>query len=142
MDENKTMNNNPEAGEKTFTQEQVNAIVGERLAKEKAKGDAAFAEREKALAQRELMLTAREKLSEEGLPADLVDVLNLSSKEAMDKAISTLKSMYSKIKEEAQPSPISGAHRVFRGAVPADSNVRTPNIGGDSSLRKAMGLPK
>ncbi len=36
MDENKAMNNqNPDgAGEKTFSQEDVNRIVGERLAKE------------------------------------------------------------------------------------------------------------
>ena len=42
MDENKATNTNPEngAGEKTFTQEDVNAIVGKRLAEEKAKGQA------------------------------------------------------------------------------------------------------
>ena len=39
MDENKTMQNqNPDgAGETTFTQEQVNKIVSDRLAREKVK---------------------------------------------------------------------------------------------------------
>ena len=54
MDENKTMNNqNPDgAGEKTFTQEQVNQIISDRLARDRAKGEAALAEREQQLAQR------------------------------------------------------------------------------------------
>ena len=40
MDENKATNTNPEsgAGEKTFSQDDVNRIVGERLAAEKRKG--------------------------------------------------------------------------------------------------------
>ena len=55
MDENKTTNTNPEsgAGAKTFSQDDVNRIVGERLAAEKRKGEAALAEREQQLAQRE-----------------------------------------------------------------------------------------
>ena len=59
MDENKTMNNqNPDGtGEKTFTQEQVNQIISDRLARDRAKGEAALAEREQQLAQRELLLT-------------------------------------------------------------------------------------
>ena len=43
------MNSNPANGERTFTQEQVNAIVSERLSKEKQKGESALAEREKQL---------------------------------------------------------------------------------------------
>lgn len=53
MDENtKNMNNpNPDgAGEKTFTQEQVNQIISERLARDRAKGEAALAEKEQQLA--------------------------------------------------------------------------------------------
>lgn len=81
MDENKTaQNTNPnENGGKTFTQEQVNAIIGERLAKEKSKADAALAEKEQQLAQRELTLTAKERLNEMDLPIELLDALNISS---------------------------------------------------------------
>lgn len=136
MDENKTMTNtNPEgAGEKTFTQDQVNAIVGERLAKEKAKGEAALAEREQQIAQRELLLTAKEKINEMGLPAELVDALNVSSPEALEKALTTVKTVFEKIKAETRPFEISGAK-------PADSVSTTPKNDNRSNLRKAMGLP-
>lgn len=135
MDENKAMNNqNPDgAGEKTFNQEDVNRIVGERLAKEKAKGEAALAEREQQLAQRELLLTAKEKLTENGLPVELVDALNVSSPEALEKALSTVKTVLDKYKSEARPMK-------FSGAKPAESLSGVRNTG-DDSLRKAMRLP-
>ena len=135
MDENKAMNNqNPDgAGEKTFSQEDVNRIVGERLAKEKAKGEAALAEREQQLAQRELLLTAKDKINEMGLPAELVDALNVSSPEALEKALSTVKTVLDKYKSEARPMK-------FSGAKPAESLSGVRNTG-DDSLRKAMRLP-
>ena len=136
MDENKTTNTNPEsgAGAKTFSQDDVNRIVGERLAAEKRKGEAALAEREQQLAQRELLLTAKEKLTESGLPVELLDALNVSSPEAMEKAITTVKAVIDKIKAEA-PKPFT-----IHGAKPAEAG-RSPQMGGDSQLRKAMGLP-
>ena len=135
MDENKTTNTNPEsgAGAKTFSQDDVNRIVGERLAAEKRKGEVALAEREQQLAQRELLLTAKEKLTESGLPVELLDALNVSSPEAMDKAITTLKGVIDKIKAEA-PKPFT-----IHGAKPAEAG-RRPEVGADSQLRKAMGL--
>ena len=135
MGETKTMNNqNPDgAGAKTFSQDDVNRIVGERLAKEKAKGEAALAEREQQLAQRELLLTAKEKINEMGLPAELVDALNVSSPEALEKALSTVKTVLDKYKSEARPMK-------FSGAKPAESLSGVRNTG-DDSLRKAMRLP-
>ena len=136
MDETKTMNNqNPDGiGEKTFTQEQVNQIISDRLARDRAKGEAALAEREQQLAQRELLLTAREKLTENGLPVELVDALNVSSPEALEKALSTVKTVMDKYKAEAQPIKIIG------GAKPAEVLCRAKYTG-DGSLRKAMELP-
>ena len=135
MDETKTMNNqNPDgAGEKTFSQDDVNHIVGERLAKERAKGEAALAEKEQQLAQRELLLTAKEKINEMGLPAELVDALNMSSPEALEKALSTVKTVLDKYKSEARPMK-------FSGSKPAESLSGVRN-NGDDSLRKAMRLP-
>ena len=131
MDENK----NPDgAGEKTFTQEQVNQIISDRLARDRAKGEAALAEREQQLAQRELLLTAKEKINEIGLPAELVDALNVSSPEALEKALSIVKTVMDKHKSEARPMK-------FSGAKPAESLSGVKNTG-DSSLRKAMGLPE
>ena len=135
MDENKTMQNqNPDgAGETTFTQEQVNKIVSDRLAREKVKSEAALAEREQQLAQRELLLTAKEKLTESGLPVELLNALNVSSPEAMEKAITTLKGVIDKIKAEA-PKAVR-----ISGATAASEVTATPN-GADAQLRKAMGL--
>ena len=138
MDENKTMQNqNPDgAGETTFTQEQVNKIVSDRLAREKVNSEAALAEREQQLAQRELLLTAKEKLTDAGLPVELLNALNVSSPEAIEKAITTLKGVIDKIKAEA-PKPFT-----IHGAKPAEAG-RRPELesSGDSRLRKAMGLP-
>ena len=138
MDENKTMQNqNPDgAGETTFTQEQVNKIVSDRLAREKVKSEVALAEREQQLAQRELLLTAKEKLTDAGLPVELLNALNVSSPEAIEKAITTLKGVIDKIKAEA-PKPFT-----IHGAKPAEAG-RRPELesSGDSRLRKAMGLP-
>ena len=135
MDENKATNTNPEsgAGEKTFSQDDVNRIVGERLAAEKRKGEAALAEREQQLAQRELLLTAKEKLTESGLPVELLDALNVSDAETMEKSLNTVKAVINKIKGEAQPVKLYGAK-------PAETG-KLPQMSGDSALRKAMGLP-
>ena len=103
------------------------------MAREKVKSEAALAEREQQLAQRELLLTAKEKLTESGLPVELLDALNVSSPEAMDKAITTLKGVIDKIKAEA-PKPFT-----IHGAKPAEAG-RRPEVGADSQLRKAMGL--
>lgn len=100
QENNQAMSNNSAAGERTFTQEEVNRIIGERLAKEKTKGDAAsaereqqLAEREKQLAKRELLFDAKERIDKMGLPADLLEVLevlDVSSPEALDKALNAL----------------------------------------------------
>lgn len=133
MDENKAMQNqNPDgAGEKTFTQEDVNKIVSDRLAREKAKGEAALAEKERQLAQRELQLTAKERLAQMGLPAELLDVLNLSSQEAMEKALTTVKTVFDTYKA-APPK--------FVGFQPGASNAKPDASGADAELRKAMRL--
>ena len=88
------------------------------------------------MAQRELLLTAKEKLTDAGLPVELLNALNVSSPEAIEKAITTLKGVIDKIKAEA-PKPFT-----IHGAKPAEAG-RRPELesSGDSRLRKAMGLP-
>lgn len=60
------------AGEKTFTQEELDRIITERLAREKAK-QPDLDQREKALEKRERALEARELLQTEGLPESFID---------------------------------------------------------------------
>ena len=140
MDNNQ--NTNPANGERTFTQEDVNRIVGERLAKEKAKGDAASAEREQQLAEREKQLANREalielkdKLKEMGLPAELLPVLNVQDKGALDKALEALDVYINeKSKDNAQ-------YQVWEPLSLRKGETDTQNSP-DQQLRKAMGLPR
>lgn len=91
---NQTMNNNPETtGGRTFTQEEVNRIVSNRLSEDRAKRAAELDEREKAVKARELAVIAAEKLAEAGLPKDLTAVLRYDDEESLEAAINRLSNM-------------------------------------------------
>jgi len=139
MDQN-TMNNNPANGERTFTQEEVNRIVSERLNKEKTKGDAAFAEREqqfaereKALANREALIDLKDQLKEYGLPNELLPVLNVQDKEALKAALDALKRLVDRNEEKEKPYKVIDVNRLPRGTGEYDMKP-------DRDIRKAMGL--
>ena len=87
-----------ESGEKFFTQEQVNQIVSERLARERSKAatEQATTDREKALDAREQALKCRELVAgDKRYPAKLLDVLDTASfdsfKAQADKLLEALK---------------------------------------------------
>lgn len=82
--------NNTETVEKTFTQDELNRIVSERLARDRDKRTAEFDEREKELKRRELSIIAREKLDEAGLNKDLCKVLKYDDEAELDEAIKQL----------------------------------------------------
>lgn len=130
--ENNQAMSNPAAGERTFTQEEVNRIVGERLAKEKARQDASFVEREQQLAKRELLFNAKEKIDKMGLPADLLNVLDVSSPEALDKALQALEQTIDE-KTRQKGSKVYQQHKLEKG----DADNEDPL---SLQLRKAMGL--
>ena len=70
---------------KTFTQEEVNRIVQERLAR--AKTAAGPSDKELELQQREDAVYIRERVAEMGLPDELRDSLKGLEKETADKCI-------------------------------------------------------
>lgn len=70
---------------KTFTQEEVNRIVQERLAR--AKAAAGPGDKELELQQRENAVYIRERAAEMGLPDELCDSLKGLDKETADKCI-------------------------------------------------------
>ena len=141
MNQNQNQNTDPASGqgtgEKTFTQNDVNRIVQERLAKEKAKnsGEADFAKREQELAQRELHMTAKELLSEKGLPVQLFDALNCTDKETMEKSIATIETVFNEYKANAT------GNIKFKGFQPGSGSI-IPDAGAseDVEIRQAMGL--
>lgn len=140
MNQNQTAD--PAAGQgtggKTFTQEDVNRIVQERLAKEKAKnsGDTDFAKREQELAQRELYMTAKELLSEKGLPVQLFDALNCTDEETMKKSITTIETVFNEYRANATKQI------KFKGFQPGISKQMpsADTAAEDIEIRKVMGL--
>ena len=112
---------------RTFSQDEVNHIVTERLQREKQKYDNALADREAELQRREMVMTAREKLIGRGFAPELADALNISSDEAFEKSLSL-------IEEHIKHAPVK-----ISGATPASPDKgQFPSIG--RSIRDSMGL--
>lgn len=130
----------PAATEKTFTQDEVNQIISDRLKRERAKqnepsekpeGSAKFEEKERDLSARENALQCRELIAiNKEYPKEFLDVLDTSDfkkfKENADKLL------------KAFPSISPSAPRfVFSSAM----NHGSP-ISGRESLSEAFGLNK
>lgn len=122
-----------EQQEKTFTQEQVNAIVGKRLSEAKASYEAGLSKREEELNQREMQIRAKELLSEKGLPKELASVLRYSDEESLTAAIGIIETTRG-FKNETTNNKENRVYIPHR--LPEN-----PNHGdGSDPIRKAMGL--
>lgn len=131
---------NQGAGEKTFTQDDVNRIVQDRLAKDRAKSSEEITKREQELLQREFRLNSRQKLIDKGYPESLLDALNCSSEEAFDKALGIIDGLLEerlaiKKDEEKQAQLEARRAKPFTGPL-NQSSYRT----GVDPIRKAMNL--
>lgn len=127
----------PERAEgRTFTQEDVNRIVQERLAKERAKAAPAepdpLAEREQAIARRELELDAREAAREYGFKPEILKVLKYSNKDELTEALNTLKTFCYDPK-----GPHISVEQITSGG---SRNGAQRGHGGFDAIREAMGL--
>lgn len=136
MEEN--MNNqNTETVEKTFTQDEVNRIIGERLSKEKAKSEADFSKREQDLQQREMAVKAKELLAERGLPKDLASVLRYSDEESLTKAIDSIQSLRG-FKEEPNTNNNNNKKVIIENRLPDGITHET----GNDPFKKAFNLTR
>lgn len=90
---------------KTFTQNDVNRIVQERLAKEKGKVGEELDKRAAELDKRERRMNARDELRKNGLPDYLVDALNMETDEAFQQSMEAIKKMKGESPESGQPQP-------------------------------------
>lgn len=127
-------------GEKTFTQDDVNRIVQDRLAKDREKASKELGEREQELAQREFRLNSRQKLINKGYPETLLDALNCNSEKEFDKALDIIDGLMEerlsiKKDEEKQAQLEAGRAKPFTGPL-NQSSYRT----GLDPIRKAMNL--
>lgn len=92
--------------EKLFTQEDVNRIVSERLARERAKAEPSPEDaREADLRAREARLSCREYIADNGYPADLLELLDTSDPERFKTAVEKLDSIASLPSKNRKPVP-------------------------------------
>lgn len=83
---------------KTFTQEEVNAIVQRRLERERSKqgadeqSSAPMADKEQEFRQRELNIKLKETLLSQGISTDIADILKVSSEEDISDVLNKLNS--------------------------------------------------
>lgn len=142
--ENMNQNADPafaqETGGKTFTQDDVNRIVQDRLAKDREKASKELGEREQELLQREFRLNSRQKLIDRGYPENILDALNCSSEEAFNKALDIIDGL---IKErtpsEAEKLEME-ARRKAAASAPKFTDKSEPRRAGTDLIRQAMNL--
>lgn len=97
-------------GEKLFTQADLDRIIGERLARERAKAEPSPEDaREADLKAREARMTCREYLSDKKYSAELLDILPTGDAEAFKVSVDKLAALF------RSPSPAGGTVRVDLG---------------------------
>lgn len=113
--------------EKTFTQEQLNAIVGKRLAEQKQQHETELTKREQELNKREMSIRAQEMLTEKGLPKNLAEVLRYDNEDELVKALDVIETIRG-FREQAQAGE---GKRVF---IPNPLNKGTENYNETNKL--------
>lgn len=113
---------------KTFTQEEVNRIVQDRLARERRGTGQTIEERELDLTRRENRMKCAEKLTEAGYPKELLDILDTSNAETFMENVGKLAAMRIQAPNAA---PIPRVVGVTPGAL---------KEGEEADIRKAFGL--
>lgn len=97
-----TENNTQQGENRTFTQDDVNRIVQDRLAKERGKRSDELAAKEAELCQREFKINATEALKSKGLPVELLDALNCKDMESFNKSVEIIGDYINQIKTEEE----------------------------------------
>ena len=95
-------------GGKLFTQDDVNRIVSERLARDRADRAAASSpadDRERDLKARESRLDCREYLSSKSYPAELLDILDTSDVDKFKASADRLRELFGTQAQEGKDKP-------------------------------------
>lgn len=121
-------------GGRTFTQDDVNRIVSDRLAheREKLQASAKDTDREKALAAREARLDCREYLDTQGYPTALLDVLDSSDTDKFKAAVEKLVKAFPAI------TGTGSTPRKYVGWTPGSSSAPKDGSGGPDPIRAAF----
>jgi len=117
--------------EKAFSQRDVNRIVNKRLAEERNKAEALYAQRERALEHKELRLEAADILRQRKLPGALAALLDYESRERCAVSLDSLEADF-------QAAVRDGIHQALRGLGPPKDGAGGHDPG--TAVRGAMGL--
>ena len=119
---------------KTFTQDEVNAIISERLKQERAKIMKETQEKEAELNRREAMMNTRADWQKRGLPVDLLECLDT---EKLDAAAAILEGINKNSKGQKGGFDRSNSHLPHRNDSEDDQKGPT-----EKAIRKSMGLER
>ena len=111
--ENATQTNNDTAVTKTFTQDEVNRIVSDRLKREHEKMNEQPSEteqREKELLNRENKMSCKEYIAENGYSSELLDLFNTDNVDEFKENISKLYKICPQINEPIR-NPVAEIHQ-------------------------------
>ena len=142
-DENTTLQEEQQTAEtagKTFTQEEVNAIVQKRLERERSKQGAdekpadEETDREQELNQRELNIKLKETLLAKGMPIDLADILRVSDEKDIEPVLTRLGDYAKSVNKENNDNKDNKPTGFQLGAPTPKNNEQV------DPYRKAMGL--
>lgn len=148
---------------KTFTQDEVNSIVSERLKRERESITKQLEQREKELQAKENAFECKEWLKEKGYPTDLTELFNAENKEDFITRVSAMVEKYpnfyktaataSEQSEETAPTGaeqnggevLNGIHRVnstLNSFHPFNSEPNASPLREDESgkIRRAFGI--
>jgi len=128
------------AGGKIFTQDDVNRIVQERLAKDRAKSSEELTKREQELLQREFRLNSRQKIIDRGYPESILDALNCSSEEAFDKALDIIDGLINERTPSEEEKAEAEAMRKAAASAPKFTDKSEGRPSGVDMIRRAMNL--
>lgn len=127
-------------GQKTFTQDDLNRIIQDRLAKDREKASKELDEREKELARREFRLNSRQKLIDRGYPESIMDALNCSSEAAFDKALDIIDDMLkARMPSEEEKAELAARMKAAASA-PKYTDKSEGRPSGIDMIRRAMNL--
>ena len=121
--------------QRTFTQDDVNRIVQDRLAKDRAKASEEMSKKEQELAEREFRLNSRQKLIDRGYPESIMDALNCSSEDAFNKALDIIDGLIKERTPSKEQAELEAKRARFTCPTKPGSGSR-----GKDPIRQAMNL--
>lgn len=136
QDDQQTQQQDQNQQGKTFTQEDVNRIVSERLARAKNAANGSGSDREQELDRRERQLDARERLADAGIPKDLLPLVDLSSKENMENSIKLISSHMGRSRSASG----AGTYRISTSVSSSKNGSGNDRRETPDDIRAAMGL--